>query len=148
MVDDTTGKQATSLDMLPSQIENNNLIKKITLHWQCDRFLYDLLSTLVEHPIHKDRCLNNFRNQLNRVHEIVKFRTAIPITSIFVSLLTLFSSCSVLLLLSLFSLFLRSLFHASLLVSRFVTLNTLFSIKFAWCLNFQFKSFSFVKFNQ
>lgn len=83
------GTQVSSLDMIPSLMENNNLIKTIILHRQCERFLYDLLSTLVDQQMHIDRCLKNFRNQLNRIHEIVKFRTALPITSIFVSLSTL-----------------------------------------------------------
>ncbi|XP_055325490.1 cilia- and flagella-associated protein 206 [Sitodiplosis mosellana] len=76
------GKLA-SFDMLSSLIENNNIIKSITLNRQCERFLYDLLNTLADHQKHIDRCLKNFRSQLNRIHEIVKFRTAIPITSIF-----------------------------------------------------------------
>lgn len=66
-------------------IENNNAIKSITLYRQCERFLHDLLITLTEHQIHIDRCLKGFRSQLNKIHETVKFRTAIPITSIFVS---------------------------------------------------------------
>lgn len=79
------GKRPT-FDILPSSIENNYIIKSITLNRQCERFLYDLLNTLTDHQMHIDRCLKNFRSQLNRIHEIVKFRTAIPITSIFVSI--------------------------------------------------------------
>lgn len=75
-----------SFDMLPNSIENNNVIKLITLNRQCERFLFDLLNTLVDHQIHIERCLKNFRSQLNKIHEIVKFRIAIPITSIFVSI--------------------------------------------------------------
>ncbi|XP_031633398.1 cilia- and flagella-associated protein 206 [Contarinia nasturtii] len=78
----TLGK-LPSFDMLPSLIENNNVIKSITLNRQCERFLYDLLNILDDHHIHIDRLLKNFRSQLNKIHEIVKFRTAIPITSIF-----------------------------------------------------------------
>lgn len=67
-------------------IENNNAIKSITLYRQCERFLHDLLITLTDHQIYIDRCLKGFRSQLNKIHETVKFRTAIPITSIFVSI--------------------------------------------------------------
>lgn len=89
-----------SFDIIPSSIKNNNIIKSITLNRQCERFLYDLLNTLTDHQMHIDRCLKNFRSQLNRIHEIVKFRTAIPITSIFVSIFVQF--------------FFRASFYASL----------------------------------
>lgn len=79
-----------SHEMLPQLIESNNAIKAITLYRQCERFLHDLLNTLSDQQIHIDRCLKNFRSQLHKIHEIVKFRTAIPITSIFVSMNTLF----------------------------------------------------------
>lgn len=72
-------------DMLPQLLEHNNAIESIRLNRQCERFLYDLLNTLSDHQMHIDRCLKSFRCQLNKIHEIVKFRTAIPITSIFVS---------------------------------------------------------------
>lgn len=75
------------LYMEPTEsIENNNVNKSITLNRQCERFLHDLLNTLTDHHIHIERYLKHFRNQLNKIHEIVKFRTAIPITSIFVSI--------------------------------------------------------------
>lgn len=75
-----------SAETFPGLIENNNVIKSITLNRQCERFLYDLLNTLTEHQTHIERCLKNYRSQLNRIHETVKFRTAIPISSIFVSI--------------------------------------------------------------
>lgn len=74
-----------SFDMFPEFIENENVIKSITLNRQCEHFLQDLLNLLSDHQMYIDRYLKNFRNQLNKIHEIVKFRTAIPITSIFVS---------------------------------------------------------------
>lgn len=74
-----------ALDMLPQLLEHNNAIESIILNRQCERFLHDLLNTLSDHQMHIDRCLKSFRCQLNKIHEIVKFRTAIPITSIFVS---------------------------------------------------------------
>lgn len=78
--------QPPSFDSLPNLIENNNVIMSITLNRQCERFLFDLLNILADHQQHIERCLKNFRSQLNKIHEIVKFRTAIPITSIFVSI--------------------------------------------------------------
>lgn len=78
----------TIFDMLPNPYENNNIIETIILYRQCERFLHDLLNTLVAHQLHIDRCLKSFRSQLNKIHEIVIFRTAIPITSIFVSIST------------------------------------------------------------
>lgn len=72
--------------ILPESIKYNNMIKLITLNRQCEHFLYDLSNTLSDLQIYIDRCLKNFRCQLNKIHEIVKFRTAIPITSIFVSI--------------------------------------------------------------
>lgn len=78
------GKQ--SIDRIPSLIEKNNVIKAITLNRQCERFLYDLLNSLAEQQVHIDRHLKTYRSQLNKIHEIVKFRTAIPISSIFVSI--------------------------------------------------------------
>lgn len=76
----------SSAETLASLIENNNVIKSITLNRQCERFLYDLLNILTEHQIYIERYLKNYRSQLNKIHETVKFRTAIPITSIFVSI--------------------------------------------------------------
>lgn len=73
-------------EMVRRLIVNKNAVKSITLNRQCERFLYDLLSTLSDQQLHIERCLKNFRSQLNKIHEIVKFRTAIPITSIFVSM--------------------------------------------------------------
>lgn len=71
------------LNQFPINDENNIIIKLIIFHRQCERFIYDLLNTLTECNI--DRYLKRFRNQLNEIHEIVKFRTAIPISNIFVS---------------------------------------------------------------
>lgn len=66
-------------------MENGNIIKSIALNRQCERFLHDLLNALADQQVYVERYLKNFRNQLNKIHEIVKFRTAIPISSIFVS---------------------------------------------------------------
>lgn len=67
------------------QIECDKIIKAITLNRQCERYLRDLANTLADHQTYIESYLKNFRIQLNKIHEIVKFRTAIPITSIFVS---------------------------------------------------------------
>lgn len=74
-----------SLNVSTERIGSNNIAKAITLNRQCERFLYDLMRILLDHQMYIERCLKNFRSQLNKIHEIVKFRTAIPITSIFVS---------------------------------------------------------------
>lgn len=78
-----------TLNMYAQLIESININKAITLNRQCERFLRDLLNTLADHQIYIESYLKNFRIQLNKIHEIVKFRTAIPITSIFVSKITL-----------------------------------------------------------
>lgn len=73
------------LNESPHLIESNKIIKAITLNRQCERYLRDLVNTLADHQVYIENYLKNFRIQLNKIHEIVKFRTAIPITSIFVS---------------------------------------------------------------
>lgn len=65
---------------------DSNIVKLITLYRQCERFIYDVLSTFMDNYVQIDRFLKKFRNQLNEIHEIVKFRTAIPITNVFVSI--------------------------------------------------------------
>lgn len=66
-------------------LESHDISKALTLIRQCERFLHDLLNTLANHQMYIERYLKNFRIQLNKIHEIVKFRTAIPINNIFVS---------------------------------------------------------------
>lgn len=77
------GATPIQFNQFPINAENNIIIKLIIFHRQCECFIYDLLNTLTECNI--DRYLKRFRNQLNEIHEIVKFRTAIPISNIFVS---------------------------------------------------------------
>lgn len=72
--------------LLLNKFENNEFIKSITLYRQCERFVYDLLSTLIELQLHAERNLKGFRNKMMNIHETVKLRIAVPITSIFVSI--------------------------------------------------------------
>lgn len=79
-------EQTIQLNQITIDSENAIVIKFIIFYRQCERFIYDLLNTLRDSQTQIDRYIQCFRNQLNEIHEIVKFRTVVPIKNIFVSI--------------------------------------------------------------
>lgn len=65
--------------------KNKRFIEWIILNRQCERFLYDLLNILLDNKTRADEYSKTFRCKLNQIHDIVKFRTSVSITNIFVS---------------------------------------------------------------
>lgn len=59
-------------------------VKLIILYRQCQQMQDDLFNALLNVQVNCDRLLINFRNCLTRIHNTVKFRTAIAIEHIFV----------------------------------------------------------------
>lgn len=66
--------------------DKQNIIKLIILYRQCQQMQDDLFHTFLDVQVNCDRLLANFRNCLTRIHNTVKYRTAIAIEHIFVSL--------------------------------------------------------------
>lgn len=66
--------------------DKQNTIKLIILYRQCQQMQEDLFNAFLDVQVNCDRLLANFRNCLTRIHNTVKYRTAIAIEHIFVSL--------------------------------------------------------------
>lgn len=66
--------------------DKQNIVKLIILYRQCQQMQDDLLNKLLDVRGNCDRLLINFRSCLTRIHNTVKYRTAIAIEHIFVSL--------------------------------------------------------------
>lgn len=66
--------------------DEQNTIKLIILYRQCQQMQDDLFNAFLELQVNSDRLLASFRNCLTRIHNTVKYRTAIAIEHIFVSL--------------------------------------------------------------
>lgn len=73
----------------------HNIVKLIILYRQCQQMHDELFHTLLDVQVNCDRLLINFRNCLTRIHNTVKYRTAIAIEHIFVSLLWFFFAASI-----------------------------------------------------
>lgn len=69
---------------LPLTDGQRDIVKLIILYRQCQQLQDDLFNTLLNVQVNCDRLLMNFRNCLTRIHNTVKFRTAIAIEHIFV----------------------------------------------------------------
>lgn len=74
-----------STQLLEDKFKNKRFIEWIILNRQCERFLFDLLNILLDNKTRADKYLKTFCCTLNQIHDIVKFRTSVPITNIFVS---------------------------------------------------------------
>lgn len=66
--------------------DKQNTIKLIILYRQCQQMQDDSFNAFLDIQVNCDRLLANFRNCLTRIHNTVKYRTAIAIEHIFVSL--------------------------------------------------------------
>lgn len=66
--------------------DKQNIVKLIILYRQCQQMQNDLCNVLLDVRVNCDRLLINFRSCLTRIHNTVKYRIAIGIEHIFVSL--------------------------------------------------------------
>lgn len=77
--------QSESAGYFPCNTKREYTTRVLILYRQCERFIIDLLNTVIDSHKIVERFLRSFRHCLNDIHEIVKFRTAVPIENIFVS---------------------------------------------------------------
>lgn len=56
----------------------------LSVHQQHYQFTTSLMDSLVRIKVEIDNCLQSYQNELQQIHEAVKFRTAVPTEKIFV----------------------------------------------------------------
>lgn len=77
----------------PQQLDDFERLKNVLImHRQHASFLILLLKSMSKTKADIDHCLKGFKEQIESIHEIVKFRTTIPTEKIFVSYFTIFKS--------------------------------------------------------
>lgn len=75
----------------------------LIMHRQHAYYVNGLINFLAKTKVEIDQCLKLFKEKINSIHEVVKFRTAIPTEKIFVGLLKGFSRLQAMILYFFFS---------------------------------------------